>query len=308
MKKISVFFIGLFCSVLLFGQTCDIPLQIVFEEESENIPAQAQQLMANQLRSIISSNGIVGSEENTQFALLPSFNVIDKHIIAGPPTKVIYNMNVTLHIINLQDHKVFSTYSRELDAVGNNETKALIDGIKQIKKTENEAILFLQRGKEKIIAYYDDHYRNIIKKAQAMAFMKKYEEALYHISSIPECCKGYNNAMNASFVIFQKYTDQTCLENLGKARRAWIPLQNEKGANEAAQFLSEIYPDAACYGEAMSLYKEIKTKVKDDWNFEMKHYNDAVSIEKQKISAIRDIGVAFGKGQKTQTSNIFLRK
>ena len=77
--------------------------------------------------------------------------------------------------------------------------------------------------------------------------------------------------------------------------------QNSQGARKAGEYLAQILPDAACYGEAMELYKEIKSKVLDDWKFEMKIYQDGVDIEKERIKAMRDIGVAWGEHQPKQT-------
>ena len=58
-----------------------------------------------------------------------------------------------------------------------------------------------------------------------------------------------------------------------------------------------IYPDAKCYKEGMDLYREIKDKVLDDWKFVMKIYQDGVDIEKERIKAWRDVGVAYGNHQ-----------
>ena len=68
--------------------------------------------------------------------------------------------------------------------------------------------------------------------------------------------------------------------------------------------MAKIQPDAGCYDEAMALYQEIKGKVLDDWKFEMKQYQDSVDIEKSKVNAMREVGVAFGKGQQPTTTNI----
>ena len=91
--------------------------------------------------------------------------------------------------------------------------------------------------------------------------------------------------------------DQVCVENLAAAKAAWAAEQNSTGAAEAGKYLSEIYPDAKCYGDAEELYKEIKGKVLDDWKFEMKKYNDQVALESQRINAAREIGVAYGNHQ-----------
>ena len=54
----------------------------------------------------------------------------------------------------------------------------------------------------------------------------------------------------------------------------------------------------------MALYQEIKGKVLDDWKFEMKKYQDGVDLEKQRIDAMRQIGVAYGEHQPQNNTSI----
>jgi len=88
------------------------------------------------------------------------------------------------------------------------------------------------------------------------------------------------------------------------AKTTWMSQQNSEGAEAAAEYLSQIYPDATCYGEAQQLYAEIKGKVLDDWKFEMKKWQDGVDLEAQRINAFREVGIAFGQGQQPSTTNI----
>ena len=58
----------------------------------------------------------------------------------------------------------------------------------------------------------------------------------------------------------------------------------------------------------MELYREIKGKVLDDWKFEMKKYQDGIDLEKLRIDAAHQVGVAYGTHQPAQTTSIeFLR-
>lgn len=86
-------------------------------------------------------------------------------------------------------------------------------------------------------------------------------------------------------------------------RTAWAGHQNSYGADNAGIYLSQILPDAKCYPEAQKLYQEIKSKVLDDWKFEMQVYRDGVDLEKARINAWKEVGVAYGKGQKSMTYN-----
>ena len=145
-------------------------------------------------------------------------------------------------------------------------------------------------------------------KARSLAKQKDFEQALFLMQSIPSECDKYVQAVELGNEIYQMYVDYLCDINLAKARTAWAAEQNSYGASAAGEYLSQIYPEAKCYGEAMALYSEIKGKVLDDWKFEMKMYQDGVDLERERINAWRDVGVAYGQGQQPTTTNIgFLR-
>jgi hypothetical protein len=141
-------------------------------------------------------------------------------------------------------------------------------------------------------------------RARTLAKQKKFDEALFLMQSIPSECNKYEQAIALGNEIYQQYVDYLCDRNLALARTAWASDQNAIGAAAAGEYLAQIYPEAKCYGDAMTLYKEIKGKVLDDWKFEMKKYQDGVNLEAARINAWKEVGVAYGKGQQPVTTNI----
>ena len=81
----------------------------------------------------------------------------------------------------------------------------------------------------------------------------------------------------------------------------WNAGQNSDAASEAGKLLSVIDPNSSCFADAKSLSDQIAKPVleldKREWDFEMKQYNDQISLEKATIQAARDIGVAYGENQ-----------
>ena len=49
-------------------------------------------------------------------------------------------------------------------------------------------------------------------------------------------------------------------------------------------------------------------KTKKQYDFQMKQYNDAVSLEKQRINAIKDIAVSYYKSQTTDINYTLIVK
>ena len=213
-------------------------------------------------------------------------------------------MEMNLYIVDAYARTIFSSTSITVRGIGETENKCYMNAISHMPLQTPQMAQFIADGKAKIIDYYDHEGEAIIKKAQALAAQKKYDEALYWVSLIPQQCKHYDASLEAGINIYQMYIDNLCNVNLAQARAAWAAEQNKVGAYAAGEYMVNILPDAGCYGEAMELYAEIKGKVLDDWKFEMKKYQDGVDLEKQRIDAMRQIGVAYGENQPQNNTSI----
>ena len=87
-------------------------------------------------------------------------------------------------------------------------------------------------------------------------------------------------------------------------QRYGIPLYID-GARLVAPIIAQIDPESSCYGDTQKLLAEIKAQVRSDIDFEVREkYHDQIDIQKQTIECARAVGVAFGKGQQPQTTNI----
>ena len=296
--------LALMSTILFAANTTFLPISVVVGDLTEPFPAGAKALMESKLTQVLTKNGIAGLDYQGQFALTVVAVPIDKDVIPGPPAKIAEKMELNLYIVDVYNKTIFSSTAVNVRGLGETETKSYIDAIKRMPVQSKDLAAFVEEGKDKIVRYYDEKAPSMIKKAQALSKQKSYAEALHIISLIPEECKYYDEALNVGVDIYQMYVDNQCNINLASARQAWAAEQNSHGAQLAGEYLSQILPDAACYGEAMDLYREIKGKVLDDWKFEMKMYQDGVDLEKQRIQAMRDIGVAYGEHQPRENYRI----
>lgn len=309
MKKCTILFACLLAATTLFAQNTEyLPISVVVEEQVEPFPATAQVQLQNKLTQLLTRNGIASMDYLGQFFLTAFVVPQTKDVVSSAPMKISETMDMTLYIADYTNKVVFATTSLTLRGIGDTETKCYMNALKSMPVNSPAIEAFVRQGKEKIIAYYDHEAANIIKKAQFLASTKQYEEALSMVVTIPAQCNKYDEALKVGLNIYQQYLDNQCVVNIAAARQAWAAEQNTTGAQKAGEYLAQILPDAGCYDEAMALYKEIKGKVLDDWKFEMKQYQDGVDLEKQRINAMREVGVAYGRGQQPTTTNIgFLR-
>lgn len=306
MKRLSLICILAMSLLYSFAQDCLIALQpIVTPSTDGNYFPQVESYLTNRLRGLTTGSGGASSLDNNQFALAASYDIVDKQIISGTPTKVVYNLSVSLFVVDLKTCKVYSSLEIELKGVGDNETKALINSFKPFNRSNGSIKKFISDGTRKILDYYDNNYQKIIAKAKSDAAMKNFDAAIYTLMCIPECSTGYNAALEALPSIYQQFVDQHCNENLAQARAAWCASPNHDGASVAGLYLSEIYPDAACYGDAQLLFQEIKKQMGEEWKFMMKQYNDAIEMERQRLDMMRDIAIAYANNQPKETIKIF---
>ena len=309
MKKIfSIFVAALMSATMMAAETQYLPISVYAADDSESFPQGAKAMMENKLTQLLTRNGIAGLDYLGQFILTVTTTPLDKDVIPGPPMKISEKMEMNLYIIDAYAKTIFSSTSMTVKGLGETENKCYLNAISRMPLQSPQIAQFVEDGKAKIIEYYDHEGEALIKKARFLASEKQFEEAIFWVSLIPQQSKHYDAALAAGKDIYQMYLDNECNINLAAARQAWAAEQNSYGAAAAGEYLAKILPDAKCYGEAMELYKEIKGKVLDDWKFEMKKYQDGVDLEKQRIDAMRQIGVAYGNHQPNKEVNIeFLR-
>ena len=307
-KLFSICAAALMSATMFAAETQFLPISVYAADNSENFPEGAKAMIENKLTQLLTRNGIAGLDYMGQFVLTVTTTPLDKDIIAGPPMKISEKMEMNLYIVDAYAKTIFSSTSFTVRGLGETENKCYLNAISRMPLQTPQIAQFIQEGKEKIIGYYDHEGEALIKKAQYLAKQKKYDEALFWVALIPQQSKHYDAALAAGQAIYQQYINNECNVNLAAARQAWAAHQNADGATAAGEFLAKILPDAACYGDAMALYKELKGKVLDDWKFEMKQYQDGVDLEKQRIEAARAVGVAYGTHQPSKEVNIdFIR-
>lgn len=305
MKLLLILLMSLSLSGLpILAQDCAIALSpVVMPASDGSYYPQVNNYLTNRIRLLASNNMTAGSLVNDQFALAVGYDIIDKQIVSGSPTKIIYQLYVNLNIVDLKNRRVFASYSKELKGVGDNETKALINTFQKLNVNNPDIKAFVQQGVKQIIDYYDNNYTSIIKAAQTKSAMKNFDAAIYQLMMIPECSKGYEAALQELKVVYQQFVDQHCNENIAQARAAWMASPNADGAVTASVYLSEIYPDAACYQEAVALANEIKQRMGEEWKFMMRQWEDNISLERQRINAMRDISIAYANAQPQKIEN-----
>lgn len=287
------------------AQDCDIHLMAIEANPDGEMPEAAGEYLFNRLCTAVTGDGISATGQYAQFFIAAKALPLYEQAVTGAPVKTALTLSLNLYIGDYWGEKVFDRMSLEIRGVGESRERAYLNAFRSLNKNNQQVANFLEKGKQRIIAYYDAEYNNIIREAQRENALRNYERALFLLGAVPVCCNGYDAVADELVKTYHEYIDYNCDRLLMQARNAWAVHPDQRGAAEAARILNQLEPDAACYGDAMDLYREIKDKMKDDWNFEMREkYKDSIELRKQTIEAARAVGVAFGEGQQPQTTNL----
>jgi len=267
-------------------------------EQIEGMPEASRQNLENKLKQIITANGMSASPFSSRFIITANVTVVTKDMTATAPPMQAYTLDVTFYVGDGFEGKSFASYTSTIKGVGANETKAYTAALKNIKTNDPGYQAFIEKGKAKIIEYYNSQCDFIIKEAKTLATQNKFEEAIWKLTSVPDVCADcYNKCMDAVAHIYKQQIDRDCKLKLTEANNLWAANQTVDAANQVGAIVSTIEPEAACFGEVKALSNKIAARVKEldarEWNYTLKEQ----AQESERIKAYRDIGVAYGNGQ-----------
>lgn len=301
MRRVLTTILSVLSSLILFAQ--EMPMTLYVYEGSGDIPDYSLNRLQLKLQELIAAEGINGDANYATFALCAAPTIISQNVITGARPTVAMTVDVYLFIgNNFTEEKLASTVIT-LSGAGTNTNQAISSALGGLSHSDTRFTSFMKTGKNKIARYYDSQAPQLIQQAKTYAMQCQYDRALWLLSSIPTFCSSYSSVQSAMLDIWKSYVDYTGEKNLAKARSIWVSTQNREGASQAAEYLSQIYPDAACYGSALTLAESIRNRIGDEWDFTKMMYKDAVNLELAKIEAARAVGVAYGNHQQPTTYN-----
>lgn len=291
------------------AQNCNINLAVLPMSQGEDVPAASEDYLLTRLSQMLTAEGITTDASQGQFFISAKFNHITVDVTPGPPAQTTLHTYLTLYMGDLASQTVYATSALELRGVGTSTQRAFINALKPINAKNAAINSFIERGTTKIVDYFNKNYRSIIAKAKRAAQKNDFQQALWHLVSIPECCVGYSEAYELEQKYYQTHIDRVGSKLYTAATAAWSANPNSTGAEEAFALLIQIDSESTAYPKAVALASEMKASVKSDRNFELREkYHDAIEIKKNRIDAIRQIGVAYGNGQQPATTNLMWLK
>ena len=289
----------------MMAEDCALRIMAVPVQQGEPVSTEISDMLMAQLETALSLNGMVVNGDYSKFLITGKFNNFIKDVTSTVPAKTTVNTLLTLSIGDLASQTIYASQSFELRGVGESDTRAFMMALRKLNRNNKDLTAFATKGKKQIVDYFDRNYKSIISKASRASSLRHYEEALYYITSIPECSKGYAEAAPVTERIFKLYIDYTGKKLLAEARAAWAASPDSAGAEKAFASLIQIDFESSAYPDAEALAREISKITQRNWDFENREkYNNEIELRRSTIEAARAVGVAYGSHQQPTTTNI----
>jgi hypothetical protein len=312
MKKILSFFLLSF-SLFFFTQSkSDIGklyLGISFNEDQlNNFDQNLLKKIEGKLTQFLAEKGIAASGYNNGLVIEPNIIINSNEIVEGG----MQNINVTKITLQLlikqdQTQKIFASLSKELKGTGKTTDLAINNAINSLSANDSSISNFIEKSKSKINQYYEQNCSSIINKANSLEKAGQYEEALAIIMSVPESVSCYNLAQNKALETYKNYQKKNCNIIIKQAQASIA----EKKYSFALESLTQIDSTSPCEAESNALIKSVENKIsaeeKKELDILMKLHNDAVSLEKTRINAIKDIAAAYYKSKTLPSHTVIVK-
>lgn len=303
MKKIST--VALLAVLALGSRAADCNVAVgAIALNGENVPEATVTQLQSRIESLIGQGGYLSFSDASSFKVVASMSDVAVNELPGPPRQTAVQASLVLYLCDMASETVVSTCRIDgLKGVGNSAQQAFSKALRSLNANNPICRNFFNNTSTAIVNYYDKEYPNLIDRAKTLAARQDYEAALYWLFSLPECCKGYDEAATLGLRYYQDYADgQRAFE---AARALWVASPDAEGASRALPVLLTIPQKSSAFHSAEALVKEIYATVKDDKKFETRtKYEDAHRLETLKIEAAREVGVAWGRGQQPSTTNL----
>lgn len=302
-------------ALLMAGSTataegnCEFSVGVVTPAGSSDIPASVYNVLQKRVESMLGAYGLVSTQAGAAYVI--NAGIVDFSLwnLPGPPKQTAVSATLLLQLCDNASGTVVSTCTLDnLKGVGSSARQAFTSAMRPFDASNPRCSDFLAGASRAIERYYDSQSPSIIQRAKSFAMRKEYGEALFWLFTIPECCESYKDASAVAQEIYREFVDTEGMKAFLTARAIWIASPDAAGAAKALPVLLTIGPDSAAWEDAEKLTAEIYATVKDDKTFETRtRYRDDLHMEELRIEAAREVGKAWGDGQKESTTNMFVK-
>lgn len=283
----------------------DIVLMPALKTDDKDIANYGKDYLLDKMNNEIIKNGCI-SNNIARFVLVAQPTIVNKNFTGQ---SMLYTYSFQFSVVDILANKTYSSFSMQLGGIGQTGGQAFMDALRRLDLTKSKLESSIKEAVAEITSYYNANCSNILANASTLLEADQFEEAVATITQIPDLanlnCKPQYNVLYGK--IAKRFTSYKCSYAIQKAKKEWALNPTKEGVAAVSIALDGINLSSDCQKDFNDLINEIKKKLQgdefDEKTFRRKIYEDAVALEKDRISAMRDIAVEY---YKKQINNIYL--
>lgn len=259
MKKCIVSIVSLVCVSTSMAQIQITPY--IDEGNCSSMPNSICEILSQKLSNVISQNGIQSQMGDSRFILTCYVSEESKNVLSTSPTQIAYVLNLHLFMGDGETGTKYISETFRTKGVGATEEKAYLNAVKNLNVKSEQMASFVGRGRKRIIEYYENNKNQIISSVRSYISGKDLERAAYELCLIPQECSYYNEVQNLLGQVNGRIVDNNSSELFLSAESIWAGEQNESSANQVAELISKIDPNASCFSEANKFMSSVTERM-----------------------------------------------
>lgn len=271
----------------------------------DRIPQTASSSLERKLVSMTTANGFASVSGEFIITAVPS--VINTSSTPTAPPQFVSEVEVAVYVLNVPEQVIVDQKVYSCKGVGASEQKSIVGAVNQINVRSTDTRRFMENVRTKILDYYADRLPAIISKAQSLAAMTRYEEALYVLSAVPESLVEYPQVADLMVDIYTQCIDRDAKKIIADAK---VKTAQEDYA-AAMKELVKVDPNSTLFGQADAMISDIKARMDAQKQAELQRelelyeqekkqaqqeYEDNMELQKMKIKASRELAAKVVSG------------
>lgn len=275
--------------VAVLTARADISIGVVVPEAHAELSEKHLSLLRTKMLQLLTSAG-VSTLPNGGLLLYPELNIVDEQVVEGGLANLsALKLEVTLVLYHFDTQTHFSSLPLSLKGHGKSKAEALRHALAGLSSHQGAFNRFWKESRPKIEEYFEAQRSSLIQRANQLAAMKQYEEALALLWSYPAGALGEEEVLTALLGVYQRYEASSCAGLIHRAKTALA----EKAYSAATRELAQVDPEGACAREATQLLASIRQQIQEDQReaLELKRLEQLRQddLERYRIDAIKSI-------------------
>jgi len=266
---------------------------------SQNVPAGAKRMLTTRMKQLLSLNDAAGDEDSPFFVMEANVDVLSKDVTATNPPMEALNLQVSFAIKDNNSGKVFSEVTSMVKGVGTNETKAYTSALSRINVRAGQYKAFVEKGKEKILEYYNSDCEFFLSKAKALKEQGSNAKAIEVLNSVPQVSREcYDRAME---LLAQIEPPKEETAPASQSAPSGGGSGNKVGGSGRAEVEIDdhiflVYKKMKTFGDKIVMYFNLENRGDKDYEFKDYLLDTRIIADEGKEVGIDKIELAGGRG------------